>query len=53
MLACQRKQNHGKSFGREIFRTIRVVCEYPNVFPEELPDMPPDRAIEFSIELLS
>jgi hypothetical protein len=31
---------------------IRVVCEYPNVFLEELPDMPPDRDVEFSIELL-
>jgi hypothetical protein len=31
---------------------IRIVCEYPDVFPEELPRMPPDRDIEFSIELL-
>jgi hypothetical protein len=31
---------------------IRIVCEYPDVFPEELPGMPPDRGIEFSIELL-
>jgi hypothetical protein len=31
---------------------IRTVCEYPDVFPEELPGMPPDRDIEFSIELL-
>jgi hypothetical protein len=31
---------------------IMVVCEYPAVFPEELPGMPPDRDIEFSIELL-
>jgi hypothetical protein len=30
----------------------RVVQEYPNVFPEELPGMPPDRGIEFLIELL-
>jgi hypothetical protein len=29
-----------------------TVCEYPNVFPEELPGMPPDCDIEFSIELL-
>jgi hypothetical protein len=32
---------------------IKVVCEYPDVFPEELPGMSPDRDIEFSIELLS
>jgi hypothetical protein len=30
----------------------RIVCEYPDVFSEELPGMPPDRDIEFSIELL-
>jgi hypothetical protein len=31
---------------------IRVVREYPDVFPGELPGMPPDRDIEFLIELL-
>jgi hypothetical protein len=31
---------------------IRVVQEYPDVFPEDLPGMPPDRDIEFLIELL-
>jgi hypothetical protein len=31
---------------------IRIMCEYPDVFPEELPGIPPDRDIEFSIELL-
>ncbi|WVZ63477.1 LOW QUALITY PROTEIN: hypothetical protein U9M48_013104 [Paspalum notatum var. saurae] len=31
---------------------IRVVCDYPDVFPDELPGMPPDRNIEFLIELL-
>jgi hypothetical protein len=31
---------------------IRVVQEYPNVFPEELSGMPPDHEIEFLIELL-
>ena len=29
-----------------------VVKDYPNVFPEELPGMPPDRDIEFLIKLL-
>jgi hypothetical protein len=29
-----------------------VVEEFPNVFPEELPGMPPHRDIEFIIELL-
>jgi hypothetical protein len=31
---------------------IRIAQEYPNVFPEDLPGMPPDRDIEFIIELL-
>ena len=30
---------------------IPVVCEYPDVFPEELPGMPLDREVEFVIEL--
>jgi hypothetical protein len=31
---------------------IKIVCEYPDIFLEELPGMPPDRDVEFSIELL-
>ncbi|WVZ94041.1 hypothetical protein U9M48_039983 [Paspalum notatum var. saurae] len=31
---------------------IRIVCDYPDVFPDELPGMLPDRGIEFLIELL-
>jgi hypothetical protein len=31
---------------------IRVVCEYADVFPEELPSMTPDRDVEFVIDLL-
>jgi hypothetical protein len=30
---------------------ILIVQEFPDVFPDELPGMPPDRAIEFRIEL--
>jgi hypothetical protein len=30
---------------------ILVVCEYPDVFPDELPSMPPDRDVKFVIEL--
>jgi hypothetical protein len=30
---------------------ISVVCEYPDVFPDDLPGMPPDRDVEFVIEL--
>ena len=31
---------------------IRVVSESPDVFPDDLPGMPPERDIEFSIDLL-
>jgi hypothetical protein len=31
---------------------VPVVREYPNVFPEELPGMPPDRDVEFVIDLI-
>ena len=31
---------------------VLVICEYPDVFSEELLDMPPDRDIEFIIGLL-
>jgi hypothetical protein len=31
---------------------IGIVREYPDVFPEDLPGVPPDRDIEFMIELL-
>nr|ABA94769.1 retrotransposon protein, putative, Ty3-gypsy subclass [Oryza sativa Japonica Group] len=31
--------------------SVPIVCEYPDVFPEELTRMPPDREIEFAIEL--
>jgi hypothetical protein len=32
-------------------KKILVVCEYADVFPDNLPGMPPDREIEFIIEL--
>jgi hypothetical protein len=31
---------------------VTVVCEYPDVFPDELPGMPPNRDVDFVIELL-
>ena len=30
-----------------------MVCEYPDVFPEELPGLPPMRDVEFGIEVVS
>ncbi|WVZ76436.1 hypothetical protein U9M48_024412 [Paspalum notatum var. saurae] len=31
---------------------VPVVCEYLDVFPDELPGLPPDRAVEFAINLV-
>jgi hypothetical protein len=31
--------------------SIPVVCEFPYVFPDDLPGLPPDRDVEFTIEL--
>jgi hypothetical protein len=43
------KLNQTKAIALE---DIRVVQDYPDIFPEELLGMPPDRDIEFLIELL-
>ena len=32
--------------------SVPVVCEYLDVFPEELPGLPPIREVEFGIELM-
>ncbi|WVZ90060.1 hypothetical protein U9M48_036393 [Paspalum notatum var. saurae] len=46
-------QNDSRS--RLVTKTLEevpVVCEYPDVFPDELPGLPPDRAVEFAINLV-
>jgi hypothetical protein len=46
-----------KPFGRVYeaiipeMQDILVVCEFPDVFPEDLPGLPPERDVEFVIEL--
>jgi len=32
--------------------TIPVVNEFPNVFPKDLPGLPPDRNVEFAIDVM-
>jgi hypothetical protein len=39
--------------GKFVGSNIRVVRDFPDVFPEELPGMPLDREVEFVIDLLS
>ena len=31
---------------------IPIVREYPDVFPEDLPGLPPEREVEFTIDLV-
>jgi hypothetical protein len=31
---------------------LQVVNEFPEVFPDEIPDVPPEREVEFSIDLV-
>ncbi|KAI3801952.1 hypothetical protein L1987_30071 [Smallanthus sonchifolius] len=33
-------------------KNVPVVCNFPEVFPEDLPGLPPDQEIEFQIDLL-
>ena len=40
-----------KDEGRRDLGPPRVVCEYEDVFPDELPRLPPHRDVDFVIEL--
>ena len=33
-------------------KNVPVVCEFPDVFPEELPGLPPEREIELCIYVI-
>jgi hypothetical protein len=41
-----------KSISGTTLEQVPIICEYPDVFPNELPRMPLDRDIEFIIELI-
>jgi hypothetical protein len=47
-----RKAYYKKFVSGPTLDQVLVVCEYPDVFPEELLGMPPDRDIEFVIYLI-
>ena len=36
----------------KVMANIPVVCDFSDVFPDDLPGLPPDRDVEFKIELL-
>ena len=39
-------------WGQVKLENIRVVKEFPDMFPEELPSLPPKREVDLSIEIL-
>ena len=41
------------TIGEPKLEDIAVVCNFPDVFPQELPGLPPEREVEFVIELAS
>ena len=49
---CTPMMNRVNSLTGVVQEEVPVVQDFPDVFPEELPGMPPDRDIEFLIELL-
>lgn len=42
----------GKEMVKLTLAEISVVCEYPEVFPKDLPGLPPVREVEFIIDLM-
>jgi hypothetical protein len=48
--ACHHLSIDGKE--ANLMKDIRIVLEFPDVFPEELPSMPPERKVEFAIEVI-
>ncbi|KAJ9561559.1 hypothetical protein OSB04_006719 [Centaurea solstitialis] len=37
---------------KKTVQDVPVVCEFPDVFPEDLPGIPPERQVEFRIDLV-
>ena len=35
-----------------IIEEFQVVCDFPEVFPDEIPDVPSEREVEFNIDLV-
>ena len=43
---------HDAKNEKKTLDNVKVVSEYPGMFPYELPGMPPDRQVEFKIDLV-
>ncbi|CAJ2679171.1 unnamed protein product [Trifolium pratense] len=42
----------GRHFGEGKMEELPVVCEFPDVFPEDVSNVPPKREVEFTIDLV-
>ena len=38
--------------GKGVVHDLPRVCEFPEVFPEDISDLPPEREVDFSIDLV-
>ncbi|XP_050896520.1 uncharacterized protein LOC127103295 [Lathyrus oleraceus] len=36
----------------EVIGNLQVVCDFPDVFPNDISDLPPEREVEFTIDLV-
>ena len=43
---------HDSSVEIPLFQSVPIVREFPEVFPDDLPGIPPEREIDFGIDLI-
>ncbi|GKD11706.1 hypothetical protein Tco_1196113 [Tanacetum coccineum] len=41
-----------KEPSERLLEDVNVICEFPEVFPDDLPRLPPPRQVKFRIELV-
>ncbi|GKF98675.1 hypothetical protein Tco_0297458, partial [Tanacetum coccineum] len=42
-----------KEKSKKLLEDVPVICDFPEVFPDDLPGLPPPRQVEFKIDLVS
>nr|GEY51155.1 reverse transcriptase domain-containing protein [Tanacetum cinerariifolium] len=54
LIVCGRKEVHVPYRNKTlVVKSDSVICNFPEVFPDDLPGLPPPRQVEFKIELIS
>nr|GEY01504.1 putative reverse transcriptase domain-containing protein [Tanacetum cinerariifolium] len=51
MAQISAKKEEDKSEGKQL-KDVRILQDFPKVFPEDLPGLPPARSVEFQIDLI-